>query len=163
MRRIATILALSLCAVLTSCTHRLVDFTLISTKSLDWSQASKFKRGTGRVTGEDPIYIIIFIPTGARSDMKEAIDRAIESVPGAVGLVDGVISLNSFYIPFIYGRTAFIAEGIPLIDPMIARAEGPIQSSHMLAVLDSDGEVEEFRFLEAEEYAELRAQHMATH
>ncbi len=49
--------------------------------------------------------------------MKEALDRAIESVPGAVALADGVIERHSWVIPLIYGRTWYSVEGTPIINP----------------------------------------------
>jgi hypothetical protein len=72
------------------CTTRLVDFTMISTKNIDLSRSADFRRAQQRVKGKDEAMIIIFIPTGV-PNMKEAIDRALESVPGAVALVDGVV------------------------------------------------------------------------
>ena len=48
-------------------------------------------------------------------------DRAIESQPGAVALVDGVVSFKSWIIPFIYGQQKYIVEGSPLIDPKLKR------------------------------------------
>lgn len=97
------------------CTRRITDFTIISTKNMDLSQTSGFTRGSERVTGEDKASIIVIIPTG-EPDLKEAIDRAIESTPGAVGLVDGVVRYKWFYIPYIYGETTYEVEGTPLID-----------------------------------------------
>jgi hypothetical protein len=105
------------------CTIRVIDFTAISTKNVDWSQASSFERTPTRATGEDKTPIIIFIPIGA-PNIKQAVDRAIESVPGAVALVDGVISVYQWYIPFIYGETSYIAEGTPLINPALRAAPG---------------------------------------
>ncbi len=52
--------------------------------------------------------------------MKEAIDRAIEAVPRGIALVDGVLIVKSYYIPYIYGRQAYVVEGTPLINPSLA-------------------------------------------
>jgi len=104
--------------VASGCTTRLTDFTVISTKNIEWSKAGTYKRATTRTTGKDTSYIIIFIPTG-QPNMKEAIDRAIEPVPGAVALVDGVLYSNFWYIPYIYGESSYVVEGTPLIDPSL--------------------------------------------
>lgn len=45
--------------------------------------------------------------------MKEAIDRAIEQHPGAVGLVDGVLKHKSWWA-LLYGQSSYIVEGTPL-------------------------------------------------
>jgi hypothetical protein len=102
----------------TGCTTRIVDFTAISTKNVDWSKAATFSRASSRVVGKDTAHIIIFIPTGV-PNMKEAIDQAIESRPGGVALVDGVVYSKFWWIPYIYGQTSYVVEGTPLIDPAL--------------------------------------------
>lgn len=95
-----------------SCTHRLTDFTVISTKNVPIANsATKFKKGDTRVKGVDVGHSVLFIP--GTPNMKEAIDRAIQSVPGAVGLVDGVIK-QSAWTCFLYGQNKYIVEGTPL-------------------------------------------------
>lgn len=112
-------LALTLSVLaLTGCTNRFVDFTAISSKNIDMSRGAEFTRSPKRVTGEDTAHIIVFIPTGT-PNAKEAMDRAIESVPGAVGLLDGVITTKAWWIPYIYGQSSVIVEGTPLIDPKL--------------------------------------------
>ena len=131
----------------------MVDFTIISTKNVDLSRAAMFQRGKTRVEGKDQCSIIIFIPTGV-PNVKEAIDRAIESVPGAVALVDGVLTSHYWYIPYIYGQQSFVVEGTPLIDP--SRAQGPRQSDFILAKMDKKGNVQELRYVTPEEYQQAK-------
>jgi hypothetical protein len=106
--------------VLAGCSQRIVDFTVISSKNIDLSRGADFKRSSTRIKGEDRKHIIIFIPTGI-PNAKEAMDKAIESVPGAVGLVDGVITQHSWWIPYIYGQSWIEVEGTPLIDPLLQK------------------------------------------
>jgi hypothetical protein len=112
------IIAAAALLALTGCTHRYIDFTTISSKNIDLSRGAEFERGPQRVVGEDTTHIIIFIPTG-QPNAKEALDRAIESTPGAVALLDGVIYNKSWYIPYIYGQSTIQVEGTPLIDPKL--------------------------------------------
>jgi hypothetical protein len=107
-------------ALLSGCTTRITDFTVISTKNVDISTIGHSKRGTNRIEGRDTAHTIIFVPTGI-PNLKEAIDRAIENVPGAVALVDGVVYHEYFYIPCIYGRASYVVEGTPLITDESAR------------------------------------------
>ena len=65
--------------------------------------------------GEDTKPIIIF-PIGMPS-AKEAMDRAIQSVPGCVGLVDGVVEYEFFGLFFGYNR--FTVKGSCLVDPKL--------------------------------------------
>jgi hypothetical protein len=106
--------------LISGCSTRVVDFTFVSSKNFEWSRAGEYQRTSRRVAGEDKVHIIIFFPTGV-SHTKEAMDRAIESVPGAVALVDGVIKTKSWYIPLIYGQYSWVVEGTPLIDKKLAQ------------------------------------------
>lgn len=104
--------------LLSGCTQRYIDFTTISSKNMDMSRGAEFERGTQRVVGEDKAHIIVFIPTG-QPNAKEALDKAIESTPGAVALLDGVITHKFWWIPYIYGQSSIEVEGTPLIDPRL--------------------------------------------
>lgn len=80
----------------------------------------EYERQTARTVGIDKIHIVSFIPTGI-PNVKEAMDNAIESKPGGVALVDGVITRRSFYIPLIYGQDWYEVEGVLLIDPELKK------------------------------------------
>lgn len=107
--------------LMSGCSNRIADFTIISSKNVDISRGAEFKRSAQRVTGEDVKHIIVFIPTG-QPNAKEAMDRAIEKVPGAIALMDGVVTQESWWIPYIYGQTKFVVEGTPLIDPTLEKS-----------------------------------------
>jgi hypothetical protein len=97
----------------TGCVTRIGDFTLLSTKNVDISRLGNAQRCANRVTGEDSKAIIVVFPTGV-PNVKEAIDRAIQSERDCVALSDASISYSSFYIPYIFGRSSFIVEGTPV-------------------------------------------------
>jgi len=61
------------------------------------------------VYGEDRQYIIVFIPTGT-IDLENAIDNALKKVDGDV-MTNATLKMKGFYIPYIYGESAFIVEG----------------------------------------------------
>lgn len=151
------IVAVCICCVLalafTGCSVRLVDFTIISTKNIDLAKGASFKRGQLRVTGQDSVCIIIIIPTGV-PNIKTAIDRAIQSVPGAVALLDGVVTSKMWYIPYIFGKSTYVVEGTPLIDPSISTAE--LQSNHIISRLDNKGNVVEIRYVSKTEYEAVK-------
>lgn len=107
--------------LLAGCSQRMVDFTVISSKNVDLSRGADFKRSPTRVHGEDRKRVIVLIPTG-EPNAKEAMDKAIESTPGAIGLVDGVLTRHWWYIPYIYGEFWFEIEGTPLIDPLLLKS-----------------------------------------
>lgn len=106
------ILAGLLCGLLCSCSHRLVDFTLISTKNVPISRSAELEKADKRVKGQDSKGVILSIPLGM-PNMKEAIDRAIESYPGAIALSDGVIYSKGWSC-FFYGKNKYVVEGTPV-------------------------------------------------
>jgi hypothetical protein len=141
--------------IFTSCSHRVLDFTLISTKNVDLSKGASFERGKQRVEGTDVASIIVVIPTGTVS-IKEAVDRAIESMPGCVALLDGVIYSKFFYIPYIYGKQSATIEGTPLIDPSIACNSNEIQMFGKIE-LDKNGEIINVENISPTEYFALKS------
>lgn len=98
-------------ASLTGCVQRVTDFTVISSKNVDLSRAASLQRDTNRVEGTDTKAIII-LPIGI-PNAKEAMDQAIQSVPGCVALVDGV--LEHEYFSLIFGYTRYRVKGTCLI------------------------------------------------
>ncbi len=154
------LLALAGITVLSGCTTRLTDFTVISTKNIDFTQLSRARRGATRVRGEDVAHIIILFPTKI-PNLKEAIDRTIEASPGAVGLVDGVVYQRAFYIPYIYGQTAYVVEGTPLhLDAHKTSATGNRQGArsgdrYLAATLDPEGKSVRLKPIDAQEFTRL--------
>ena len=136
-------------SVLAGCTTRVADFSIISTKNFDLSHAANLQRGATRVEGSDKISIIVLIPIGA-PNMEKAIDRALQTIPGAVALVDGVLYWKGWYIPYIYGESKYVVEGTPLIDSSIGATES--ESAYLVGTLDYNGAVEELRPVTKSEY-----------
>jgi hypothetical protein len=133
-----------------------MDYTLLSSKNVELSKFPTYERGEARVEGKDTKPLIIIIPTG-RPDGKEAIDRAIESVPGAVALLDGVLTYKYFYIPYIYGEYTYVVEGTPLIDPSLASNEDINKlEDYSICLLDKKGNFIKSVQLKEEEYYNLR-------
>lgn len=89
---------------LAGCTLRLVDFTVISTKNV---QVPKAK--SQRVDGKDCNLVPFSMP-----NMKEAVDRAIESAGGDYdALVDGVVYAQNIWL-VIGTWTCYTIEGTPI-------------------------------------------------
>jgi len=152
-RKIGIIFILLCVVILSGCVTRLGDFTLISTKNIDLTRGASFKRAQSRATGEDSVAIIIFIPTGV-PNMKTAIDKAIESVPGAVALLDGVLSYKAFYI-LLFGQYGYIVEGTPLIDPALT-SHSQLPSNRIISRLDKKGNVVETKYVTKAEFESVK-------
>lgn len=151
----SSIIVLSLTAfIFSSCSHRVLDFTLISSKNVDLTKGASFIRGKGRVEGKDMVHWIIIIPTGT-VNIKEAVDRAIESTPGCVALLDGVIYTKFWWIPYIYGQQSATIEGTPLIDPSLVLNSKEIPTYGKIE-LDKKGSIKNVEQLTSNEYLALK-------
>ena len=100
---------------LSGCTQRIADFTVMSTKNIEMSRLAEMRVGE-RLEGVDSKPIILLFPTG-NPTIEEAIDNAIEQQPGGVALVNGTVSLSSFYLPPLFGEIKYMVEGDVLYDP----------------------------------------------
>ncbi len=136
MKKLLLISVLTLTVVLFgSCTHRLTDFTVISTKNVPLGvEATHLKKADSRVKGVDRAHRILFIPLGT-PNMKEAIDKAIHKYPGCVGLADGVVKSN-FWTALLYGQNSYIVEGTPLYVEDVSK-----QSNNVVYSIQSSEEV----------------------
>lgn len=148
------VLGVLLSVSLVGCVTRLVDFTIISTKNIDLARGADFKRAQTRTEGEDKVAIIIIIPTGT-PNIKEAVDRAIEKVPGAIALLDGVVSAKAWYIPYIFGESSYVVEGTPLIDPKLL-ADNKLQSNYIISRLNKKGSVIETKYVTKAEFESVK-------
>jgi hypothetical protein len=88
------------------------DFTALSTKnvSLNTLQVEPSK-SKGRVEGRSCQQVVFLFPIDFETpNASEAVDRALERANGQV-LLNAVLEYESFYIPLIYGRECYFAEG----------------------------------------------------
>ena len=100
------------------CTTRpILDFTVLSTRSLPSGGLEGLERRETRAWGESSQQIFIVFPVGDIS-IGTSLERAINSVPGCVALVDGSITLEErIFFPLIYADSKIVVQGTPLIDP----------------------------------------------
>lgn len=125
---------------LSSCTTRITDFTVISSKNVDLSRLGEFTRGARAVGKHTKIFFA--------ANLKEAMDRAIESVPGGVALVDGVAEITTY--PFV---TTYTIEGTILIDPELSAM--PADKDHIIVRYDAVTDDFKVSYLNDEEFGKL--------
>lgn len=92
---------------LQGCSRRIMDFTMISTRNIEMSGFSEPQR---RVKGTSCVPVI-FGPLGV-PNMEDAIEDAIDEVPGADALVDGVLTQQNN--SFLFGSYCYVIEGSPI-------------------------------------------------
>lgn len=140
---------LSLALILSSCSYRVLDFTIISSKNIDLSRLGELESTNARVDGKAKAHIVLFY--AGKPSLKEAIDEAIESIDGAVALTDGVIYEKWWWAIPIYGQTTLIIEGTPLIDPSKKKLKDTGENN-LYYKINVDGENSKIEQLEETEY-----------
>lgn len=149
------ITAAASCLLFSACNQRMVDFTIISTKNIDLSKSAGWQKGKTRAQGNDKVHIIVFIPTGL-PDMKNAIDKAIEKIPGCVALLDGVVYSKYWWVPYIYGQSSYVVEGTPLIDPSLVVNGANELPDYANVIFDRKGQISEVKEISKEDYLTLK-------
>lgn len=116
MKRISFLAGTLLLLVgMSSCSYKLTEFTVISTRDVPLGKkVASLQKANQRVKGVYRAHTILFLPIGI-PNMKEAIDKAIDKYPGAIGLVDGVIKSKGWSI-LVYGQSSYVVEGTPLFE-----------------------------------------------
>lgn len=111
---ISVVLFLSL--VTSGCASRTADLTLVSTRNIDLSEANEYGHSSERISGQSMVAsnILFFVPTGLSPDIEDAIDSAIDSTPGAIGLTDVVIKRDSYWLLDLLTAFLFNFEGISI-------------------------------------------------
>lgn len=95
----------------TGCVTSQGDFTVMSTKLVNLNQFDLEAADRQRnIVGEDKAHIIIIFPTKLNTNLKTAVDNALEKGGGDV-LTDGRLETFGWYIPLIYGQTGWRVRG----------------------------------------------------
>lgn len=87
------------------CATRIGDFTIISSKNINYSNFDEFEVNRSRSTGED-------IKFFGYPSMEEAVDRAIESVNGGVAITDATVEMVYYFF-----SQGYRVEGNVVVDP----------------------------------------------
>ena len=121
------IVIVALLSFMTGCTHRVLDFTVVSSKNVNMN-VDDTGRGD-RVIGTDYIwwFPLCLFPMGT-PNLKEAVDDAIENAgPDYDALIDGVIYSQGYYY-VLTAKSGFKVEGTP------------INTKKLIAELEQNGE-----------------------
>lgn len=148
-KSVIIVIVISLTIPIFSCSQRIADFTIISSKNIDLSRAAQYKRSGNRVKDEHMVFVLLGIPF-EQPNLKEAMDKAIEKIPGCIALVDGVVySKVGGCFPYL-GTMGYVIEGSPLIDPKLALKEMP--TNYILATYNKEKDTFSVKYISKEEY-----------
>ncbi len=139
---------------ITSCTSRLIDFTIISSKNIDLSDMDNYVRLDKRIEKFNiRLHYIFILPIpGKGYKLKEVLDNVIESMPGCVALVDGVVYYKKRYF-IIYNYEAYQIEGTPLVHKnKVAFYENKFEEGRTYVVSTCNGESCQTNFMTNSEY-----------
>jgi hypothetical protein len=143
--------------IFSSCTSRVIDYTLLSTKNVNFEGSKYFMKAPEPVKGKDTAVYIFVIPT-SKLDIKEAINDAIEQVPGCVALADVVIYQRT--IPLILiNTTSYIVKGTPIIDKRLLRVQkksSSLPSNYIYGIYNEKKKGFEISYISKEEYEKLK-------
>jgi hypothetical protein len=142
----------------TGCATRLGDFTLMSSKNIELSRVSEFKRSNQKVKGSDSmITVLFFVPVKKEIDLKVALDKALETIPGAQAIVDVRIDYRKLNF-VLFQIDSYIVSGNALIDLGVADASETTPDKPHLVMDTKDGEHFTKRYVNESEYQNLLAQ-----
>lgn len=153
------ILATALAAgvLLSSCATRIGDFTMMSSKNVDLNRINTFKRTGEMVKGSDMrLSAILIFPLNPKYDLKKALDKALEKIPGSQVIVDVRIDVQK--IPLILiTLEGYVVSGTVLVDPDVVDASETTPDKPYLVMDTTDGENFTKRYISEEEYLTLLA------
>ena len=92
--------------ILTACSTRVADFTIVSTKNIDMD--GNYELVESNVKGKDVTPIIIYIPIGSPS-IEDAIDDALNSVDGDI-MTDVTVRSNILWFVY-FGTHTYVVVG----------------------------------------------------
>ncbi len=107
---LAVALVVALVGIGAGCVSR-TPVSLVSSKTLAVTRinaANLTPRGPAR--GEDCQHIVVLFPTSGIPTIDEALDRALEPSQANL-LMNGTVTYHYFYVPYVYGRSCWTAEG----------------------------------------------------
>lgn len=154
MKRITIISLILITAslVLSSCVGRTHDFTVLSSKNIDFNK--NYKVSKSRTSGEFRVSIILIFPTGnvmSSDSFKEAVDRAIEATPGAVALTNVVVNYGGWY--FLYGQYYVEVKGDAVVDVTAKVSDNG--ESYFFGEYDNNENLIDFKTIDKNNYIKL--------
>lgn len=107
-------LALASLLLLPSCSVRLMDMTVVTTKNIDLNNLQGYITATnGRVNGKTTRHVVCLIPLGGLN-YKDAVDDAIQkNGSSCVGLSNAVLKAVGWNV-LLYGQESIVVEGDPI-------------------------------------------------
>jgi len=99
-------------------THRVFDFTVISTKDFNFSDSKSLHISNELVRVESDglkMYFLIPDKLNREDEIESAVEEAINSTPGAVALANGTVFAKQIWAFPFYVQHWFEVEGKPLI------------------------------------------------
>jgi len=152
-----SLMALVFVVVLTGCATRIGDFTVMSSKNVELSRLGEFTRSKIAVKGTDSkITVLGFIPIKTRVDLKEALDSALNKIPGAQAIVD--VRLYYQKMDFLlFQIEGFVVSGTALIDPRVSDASEKTSDEQYLVLETNDGKDFSIRYVNEDEYNQYLA------
>ncbi len=150
------ILLVSVTVFISSCTTTKVEelgrFTIISSKNVDISRLGEMKRSSTKVETKRLNAKGIFIKNVTLSEnyqLENALDSALEQIPGAVAMVDAKVEYF-YYKGFGKTQWGYKFEGTALIDPSLISSDTALEQNDTIYFLSQGKNA--ITFITEEEY-----------
>ncbi|MCR4790247.1 MAG: hypothetical protein K5839_04135 [Treponemataceae bacterium] len=163
MKKIVILLAAALLAsVFSGCasmeTEELGRFTIISSKNVDLSRLGQMQRSSGKVATQKFNAKGAFIKDEKLSDnyqLENALDSALEQIPGAVAMVDAKVE---YFHSKSFGKEqwGYKMEGTALVDPSLVGENSKMPENGTIYFV-ADGTNGKVTLLSEAEYEEFIA------
>ena len=114
MSKILLAAAIAAATITTGCATRIADLSVASSKSMDVTKNYRIDR-MNKIKGADSKPIVFLFPTGNPS-IEDAMDDAIESAPGSIGIADAKLVDHSWMVPLCCGSLRITVEGYPIYE-----------------------------------------------
>ena len=105
--------------LLSGCSVNMGNYSVISTKQIEWERGDEFYLHNQRIQGRDVSHIIVLFPTKTIITIQEAVENALNRIPGAIAMTNVTTKSSWFYIPYIYGQQNIYVEGNVVLDPKL--------------------------------------------
>ena len=154
----AALLAAALIGCASTQTEELGRFTIISSKNVDLSRLGEMQRSSGKVATRKFNAKGAFIKDEKLSEnyqLENALDSALEQIPGAVAMVDAKVE---YFHSKSFGKEqwGYKMEGTALVDPALVGENSKLPESDTIFFI-SDGSSGKVTLLSESEYNDFIA------
>lgn len=142
----SAILSLTMLVSCSTTKEELGRFSVVSSKNIDLSQLGSMKRSSEKIATTELNKKVFFVSKKLSDSyvLENALDSALENIPGAVALVDAKLSYITKKRFFFFKKNGYVFEGTALVDQNLVDpnlAAGEEVKDCYYFIFDSDADI----------------------